>query len=56
MCGVVRVYHHFPEIVRRQCGYVQNVPRHPTDVVELRLDQIVQAFLDFCTYTIKEPD
>jgi len=56
MCGVVRVYRHFPERVRRQYGYVQNVPRHPTDVVELRPDQIVLTFLDFCIYTIKEPD
>jgi len=56
MCSVVRVYHHLPERVRRQHRYVQNVPRHPTDVVEMQPDQIVQAFNDFRTYTIKEPD
>ena len=39
-----------------QYGYVQTVPRHPTDVVELRPPQIVQAFLDFRTHTLKEPD
>jgi len=55
-CDVVRVYRYFPERVRRQYGYVKNVFRHLMDVVELRSDQIVQAFLDFRTYTIKEPD
>jgi len=41
MCGVVRVYRHFPERVLGQYGYVQRVPRHPTDVVDLRPAQIV---------------
>ena len=56
MCGIDKVYRHFPRRVRRQYKYVQNVPRHPTDVVELRATQIVQAFIDFRTHTIKEPD
>jgi len=56
MCGVVRVYHHLPERVLWQYGYVHTVPRHPTDVVELRSPQIVQAFLDLHTHTLKEPD
>jgi hypothetical protein len=33
MYGVVRVYRHLPERVRRQYGYVQNIPRHLTNVV-----------------------
>ena len=56
MCGVRRVYRHLPERVLRQYGYVQWVPRHPTDVVELLPPQIVQAFVDFRTHTLKEPD
>jgi predicted RNA-binding protein len=56
MCGVVRVYRHLHERVRRQYGYVQNIPRHLTDVVELRPVQIVQAFIDFRTHTIEKPD
>jgi len=56
MCGVVRVYHHLPGRVLRQYRYVQTVPRHPTDVVELRPPQIVHAFLDFHTHMLKEPD
>jgi len=56
MCGVHRVYRHLPERALRQYGYVQTVPRHPTDIVELRLPQIMQAFLDFNTCTLKEPD
>ena len=35
ICGVDRVYRHLHERVRRQYRYVQNIPRHPTDVVEL---------------------
>jgi len=57
LCAVLfRVYRHLPERFRRHYGYVQNNPRHPTDVVELRPDQIVHAFLNFRTYTIKELD
>jgi len=56
MCSVRRVYRYLPERVLRQYGYVQRVPRHPTDVVELPPPQIVQAFVDFCTHMLKEPD
>ena len=45
-----------PERVLRQYRYVQSVPRHPTDVVELTPPQIVQTFVDFRTHTLKEPD
>ena len=44
MCGVDKVYRHLPERVRRLYKYVQNVPRHLTDVVELRPTHIVQAW------------
>jgi hypothetical protein len=56
LCGVRRVYRHLPERVLRQYGYVQSVPRHPTDAVELAPPQIVQSFVDFRTHTLKEPD
>jgi len=56
MCDVHRVYRHLPERVLRQYRYVKTIPRHPTDVVELQPPQIVQAFLDFNTCTLKEPD
>jgi len=56
MCSVRRVYRHLPERVLRQYRYVQRVPRHPTDVVELSPPQIVHAFIDFHTHTLKEPD
>jgi hypothetical protein len=56
MCGVQWVYRHFPERVLRQYRYVQSVPRHPTDVVQLTLPQIVQTFIDFNTCTLKDPD
>ena len=50
------MYRHLPERVLRQYKYVQSVPRHPMDVVELPPPQIVQAFVDFRTHTLKEPD
>ena len=56
MCGVRRVYRHLPERVLRKYGYIERVPRHPTDVVELPPPQIVQTFVDFRTHTLKEPD
>jgi len=56
MCGVRKVYCHLPERVLRQYGYVQRVPRHLTDVLKLKPPQIVQAFVDFRTHTLKEPD
>ena len=53
MCGDRRVYRHLPERVLRQYGYVQTVLRPPTDVVELSPAEIVQAFIDFRTHTLK---
>jgi len=54
MCSVDKVYRHLPERVKRQYRYVQDVPRHPTDVVQMRETHIVQAFIDFRTHTIKQ--
>jgi hypothetical protein len=55
MCGADKVYRHLHERVKRQYGYVQNVPRR-TEIVELQVTQIVQTFIDFHTHMIKEPD
>ena len=54
ICGVDKVYHHLPKRVKRQYGYVQDVPRHPTYVVQMREAHIIQAFIDFRTHTIKQ--
>jgi hypothetical protein len=56
MCGDRRVYCHLPEWVLRQYRYVQSVPRHPSDIVELSPAEIVQAFVDFHTHTLKAAD
>ena len=56
MCGDLRVYRHLPERVLRQYGYVQAVPRPPTDVVELSPAEILQAFVNFRTHTLKATD
>nr|ABN05849.1 IMP dehydrogenase/GMP reductase, putative [Medicago truncatula] len=53
MCGVRRVYRHLSERVLRQYGYVQTIPRHPTDVRDLPPPSIVQMFVDFRTHTLK---
>jgi len=56
MCGDRRVYRHLPERVLRQYGYVQTIPRPPTDVAEMSAAEIAQAFLDFGTRTLKAAD
>ena len=54
MCGVKKVYRHFPEWVKRQYGYVQNIPRPLKNILSMWDTHIVQAFLDFHLHTIKE--
>ena len=56
MCCDRRLYRHLPERVLRQYGYVQTVPRPPTDVAEISAAMVAQAFLDFRTCTLKEED
>jgi len=56
MCGDRRLYRHLPERVLRQYGYVQTIPRPPTDVAELSAAMVAQAFLDFRTCTLKAED
>jgi hypothetical protein len=53
MCGDRRVYRHLPERVLRQYKYIQIVPRHPSEIVQLSPTEIVQAFVDFRTRTLK---
>jgi hypothetical protein len=35
MCGKERVYRHLPERVKRQFFFVQDIPRHPSDVAQV---------------------
>jgi len=56
MCGDRRLHRHLPERVLRQYGYVQTIPRPLTDVAEMSAAEIAQAFLDFCTRTLKAAD
>jgi hypothetical protein len=35
MSGKERVYRHLPEGVKRQFFFIQNVPRHPSDVAQV---------------------
>ena len=54
MCDVEKVYRHLLERVERKYRYVQDVPRPPTNVVQMRDSNIVKGFLDFRLHTIKE--
>nr|ABN09750.1 IMP dehydrogenase/GMP reductase, putative [Medicago truncatula] len=56
MCNDRKVHRHLPDRVLRQYGYVQTVPRHPSDVVELSPTEIVHTFFDFRTHTLKAAD
>jgi hypothetical protein len=52
VCGKHRVYRHLPERVKRQYGFVQDIPIHPSDVLTISVDQVLQAFKDFRTCCI----
>jgi len=54
MCGVEKVHRHLPERVKRQYGYVQDIPKPLTYVVQMWDSHIMQAFIDFCLHTTKE--
>jgi hypothetical protein len=54
MCGVEKVCRHLPERVKRQYGYVQDIPRYLTYVLSMRASHTPQAFIDFRPHTTKE--
>lgn len=54
MCGRDIIYRHLPERVKRQYGYVQDIPRAPTSVLPLPFQAVAQAFLDFRVHIIPQ--
>jgi hypothetical protein len=45
MCGKERVYRHLPERVKRQFSFVQDIPRHPSDVPQVPTTQLLTTVL-----------
>jgi len=43
---------HLPERVLRQYGYVQTIPRPPTDIELLAADDVDQAFTEFALHVL----
>ena len=46
MCGKERVYRHLLEWVKRQFDFVQDVPRHPSDVAEMPTEMLATVLID----------
>jgi len=46
MCGKERVYRHLPERVKRQFAFVHDIPRHPSDVVEMPKEMLTTVLID----------
>jgi hypothetical protein len=46
MCRKERVYRHLPERVKRQFGYIHDVPRHPSDVFKIHAEMVATVFRD----------
>jgi len=52
MVGRDRMVRHFPERVLRQYGYVQRIPRPPTDIEVLAADDVAHAFTKFALHVL----
>ena len=46
MCGSEMVYRHLPERVKRQFGFIQNIPRDPSDVPEMPKEMLTTLLID----------
>ena len=51
MANSDRMVRHLPERVLRQYGYVQTIPRAPTDI-KLVADDMAQAFTEFSLHVL----
>jgi len=47
-----RMVRHLPERVLRQYGYVQTIPRAPTDIELFAADDVAQAFTEFSLHVL----
>jgi hypothetical protein len=52
MVGKDRMVRHLPERVLRQYGYVQRIPRPPTDIEDLAADDVAHAFTEFALHVL----
>jgi hypothetical protein len=46
MCRKERGYSHLPEWVKRQFGFIQDIPRHPLDVHEMPKEMMATLLID----------
>lgn len=54
MAGKDRKVCHLPERVLRQYGYIQTVPRPPTDIGPLALGEVAMAFMEFALHVLSQ--
>jgi len=47
-----RMVRHLPERVLRQYGYVQSIPRPPTDIEVIAADDVAHAFTEFALHVL----
>jgi len=52
MAGRDRMVRHLPERVLRQYGYVQRIPRPPTDIMVIAADDVAHAFTKFALHVL----
>jgi len=52
MAGSDRMVCHLPERVLRQYGYVQRIPRPPTDIELIAADDVAHAFMEFALHVL----
>jgi len=50
MCGKEKVYRHLPERVKRHFAFVQDIPRHPSDVAEMPKEMLATVLLDLVAW------
>ena len=56
MAGKDRRVRHLPERVLRQYGYVKTIPKPPSDIGRLAVDDVVMAFLEFALHVLSQQD
>ncbi|AES62467.1 hypothetical protein MTR_1g100190 [Medicago truncatula] len=54
MAGKDMRVHYLLERVLRQFGYVQTVPRHPTDIGPLATADVAMAFMEFALHVLSQ--
>ena len=56
MAGRDRRVRHLPKRVLRQYGYVQTIPRSPTDIGPLAPEEVAMAFMEFALHVLSQQE